>query len=173
MTTDYLLHEELERVLGCLTPTNRVICKFLVSTGLRIGDALALGSGQIKRQFWITEQKTGKRRRVNLSDSLIGEIRQLANGSKWAFPGRFGDKPQTRQAVYQDIKRAARAYRLPQNVAPHSLRKVYAVDLLNKYGDIVRVQRALNHSGLAVTLLYAMADKRLESKLGIDKRRKP
>lgn len=30
-----------------------------------------------------------------------------------------------------------------------------------RYGDIQRVQRALNHSSPSVTLLYAMADKLL------------
>ena len=63
------------------------------------------------------------------------------------------------------MKRAARAFRLPQNVAPHSLRKVYAVDLLAKYGDLQRVQRARNHGGVETTLIYAMADRLLEAKL--------
>ena len=47
---------------------------------------------------------------------------------------------------------------------PHSARKVYAVQLLEEYGDIQRVRRALNHSSEAVTLIYAMADKNLKSK---------
>lgn len=54
---------------------------------------------------------------------------------------------------------------MPQNVAPHSFRKVYAVDLLERYGDIQRVQRALNHSGVETTMIYAMADKLLSAKL--------
>ena len=61
---------------------------------------------------------------------------------------------------------------LPQNVAPHSLRKVYAVELLERYGDIQRVQRALNHSSIETTLIYAMADKLLDAKLKQAKRRK-
>ena len=62
------------------------------------------------------------------------------------------------------MKRAAKALRLPQNVAPHSARKVFAVDLLAKYGDIDRVKRALNHSSESVTLIYAMADMQLRAK---------
>jgi hypothetical protein len=34
--------------------------------------------------------------------------------------------------------------------------------LLEKYGDIKRVQRALNHSHTVDTLIYAMSDKLLE-----------
>jgi hypothetical protein len=44
------------------------------------------------------------------------------------------------------------------------MRKVYAVELLRQYGDIDRVRRALNHGGVEVTLIYAMADKRLRAK---------
>ena len=44
--------------------------------------------------------------------------------------------------------------------------------LLERYGDIQRVQRALNHSSIETTLIYAMADKLLDAKLKQAKRRK-
>lgn len=34
---------------------------------------------------------------------------------------------------------------------------------MEKYGDIERVQRALNHSSPSITLVYALADKRLQA----------
>ena len=43
---------------------------------------------------------------------------------------------------------------------------------LERYGDIQRVQRALNHSSIETTLIYAMADKLLDAKLKQAKRRK-
>jgi site-specific recombinase XerC len=66
--------------------------------------------------------------------------------------------------VWKDVKRAAAAFRIPQNVAPHSFRKVYAVDLLKKYGDIDRVRRALNHRSETITMIYALADMQLAAK---------
>lgn len=161
MTTQYLLDKQLNHVLAALTPQNRLICEVELHTGLRIGDVLALKTDQIARKFWVTEAKTGKRRQVGLTDNLILRIRAQA-GDNWAFPGRDPDKPKTRQAVWRDIKRSAAAFRLPQNAGTHSMRKIYAVELLRKYGDIGRVQRALNHSSSTVTLLYVMADKLLE-----------
>jgi site-specific recombinase XerD len=116
----------------------------------------------LKGHFWITETKTGKKRQVGLPEPLLSDLKKQA-GKKWVFPGRSGKKPQTRQAVWKDVKRAAKAFRLPQNVGPHSARKVYAVELLKEYGDIERVKRALNHSSEAVTLIYAMADMQLKS----------
>lgn len=159
MKAEYLLHRELEHVLSALTPENRVVMQTCLHTGLRIGDVLALRRSDIARRFWVTEKKTGKRRMVGLPDALRAEILRLSQGSEWAFPGRWPEMPRTRQAVWADVKRAQRAFRLPMNLAPHSARKVYAVELMSKYGDIERVRRALNHSSESVTMLYAMADR--------------
>ena len=150
-------------MLDLLTYENRLVCRTLLHTGLRIGDVLQLRPQQLKPNFWITEQKTGKRRQVGLPEPLLTDLRESAD-SEWVFPGDKPGKHRTRQAVWKDVKRAAAAARLTQNVAPHSCRKVYAVQLLEKYGDIERVRRALNHGGYAVTMIYAMADKRLTAK---------
>ena len=163
MTTEYLLQREVELVLGLLTYENRLVMRVLLHTGLRIGDVLQLRPEQLKPNFWLTEQKTGKRRQVGLPDPLLTDLREAA-GEHWVFPGADPAKHRTRQAVWKDVKRAAQAARLTANAAPHSARKVYAVELLRKYGDIDRVRRALNHGGLEVTLIYAMADKRLTAR---------
>lgn len=160
MTTEYLLRREVDLVLGLLTPQNRLVMRLLLHTGLRIGDALLLRKEQLQPNFWITEQKTGKRRQIGIPEPLLSDLRENA-GNGWVFPGEKFGKHRTRQAVWKDVKRAAVACRLTQNIAPHSARKVYAVDLLRKYGDIERVRRALNHSGVEVTMIYAMADARL------------
>ena len=163
MTTEYLLDREVDNVLAALTPANALVMRVALHTGLRVGDVLQLKTAQIAARFWVTESKTGKRRQVGLPQPLLNDLQKHA-GPEWVFTGRNGRKPHTRQAVWKDVKRAAAALRLPQNVAPHSARKVYAVDLLAKYGDIDRVRRALNHSSAAVTLIYALADKQLQSK---------
>jgi integrase len=163
MKTEYLLNREVDCVLAALTPKNQLIMRVCLHTGLRVGDVLALETAQLKPHFWVTERKTGKRRQVGLPEPLLTDLKSQA-GEKWVFEGRNSGKPHTRQAVWKDVKRAAQAFRLPQNVAPHSARKVYAVQLMQEYGDIERVQRALNHSSEAVTMIYAMADLQLKSK---------
>lgn len=167
MTAEYLLRREMEHVFAALTPANRLVCRVCVSTGLRVGDVVQLRTDQLAPQFWITEQKTGKRRRVNLSGALLRQLQAQA-GKVWVFEGARGpDKHRTRQAVWRDVKRAARAFRLPQNVTVHSLRKVFAVDALGKAkGNVGKVQRALNHSDQATTMIYAMALQIYEAKYG-------
>lgn len=161
-TTEYLLEKELETVLALLTPQNRVIMRTVLHTGLRVGDVLAIKTEDLAPRMRVKEAKTGKYKTIGLPASLLADIKDQA-GEGWAFPGRF-EGHKSRQAVWADIKRAAAACRLPQNVGTHSGRKVYAVRLLKKYGDIEKVRRLLNHDYLSVTLLYAMADSLLEQK---------
>lgn len=163
MRTEYLLQREVDLVLSVLTDTNRLVMRTCLTTGLRVGDVLALTPDRLQPHCWVTESKTGKARQIGLPEPLLSDLRQHA-GDHWVFPGRDPHKHHTRQAVWKDVKRAAAAYRLPQNVGPHSARKVYAVDLMHKYGDIDRVRRALNHSSESVTLIYAMADQQLQAK---------
>lgn len=163
MKTEYLLHQQVSHVLAALTPQNQLIARVCLHTGLRVGDVVGLHTADIKQQFMVTENKTGKRRKVGLPEHLRKQILEQA-GSEWAFPGRDGGH-KTRQAVWKDVKRAAKAFRIPQNVGPHSFRKVYAVQLRERYGSLSRVQRALNHGDMSVTMIYAMADQLLQEKL--------
>lgn len=167
MTTEYLVYKEMEHVFAALTPANRMVCRVCVATGLRVGDVVQLRTAQLSPQFWITEQKTGKKRRVNLTKDLLAELREQA-GDIWVFPGsRDPAQHRSRQAVWHDVKRAAKAFRLPQNVGVHSLRKVYAVDQLARVkGNVAKVQRKLNHSDASTTMIYAMAYQLYQAKYG-------
>lgn len=163
MKTEYLLNREVDLVLAMLTDRNALIMRTALHTGLRIGDVLSLKTDQLRARFWVTERKTKKRRQIGLPEPLLSDLKKQA-GETWVFESPRTGRPQTRQAVWKDVKRAAKALRLPQNIGPHSARKVFAVELLSKYGDIERVKRALNHSSEAITLIYALADRQLESK---------
>lgn len=156
MRTEALIDREVENVLSLLTPSNALVCQVSLHTGLRVSDVLGFKTAQLAQRFWITERKTGKRKLVGLPAPLLEAIKAQA-GAVWAFPGRDGSKPRTRQAVWADVKRAARAYRLPQNIGAHSMRKTYAADVMDAFGNIERVQKALNHSSPVCTMLYLMA----------------
>lgn len=160
MRSEYLLSEEARHVLAALTPPNRLACEIALCTGLRINDVLSLKREQLtKQRFTVQEQKTGKNKRVYIPEAL--RRRALAQGGDvYIFPSRLsGKQHRSRQAVYKDVKRAAKAFRVDVNFTPHSLRKVYAVEQMHKScGDIAAVQKLLNHSDPSVTMIYAMAD---------------
>ena len=148
-------------------PANRLAIRVSMATGLRISDVLSIKTSQLGERFSVYEQKTGKRRRVYIPRALQGEMFAQA-GRFYVFPSRLDEhKPRTRQAVYKDLKRAARLFRLEKdlNLAPHTARKIYAVEKLEKFGDLKKVQRLLNHSSEAVTMVYAMADLLTERRL--------
>lgn len=146
-------------ILAALTPGNRRVIQVMLRTGLRVSDVLELPRDKIGRQFTVTEAKTGKRMKCGLPDWLSDEIRRSSTGSTWAFPSPTNPKRhRSRQAVWRDLKRVQRAFRLPINLGTHSARKSYAVHLMHQYGDLEKVRRALNHSNTTITAIYAMAD---------------
>lgn len=156
----YIFEEELEHILAALMPPNRLALRVSLATGLRIGDVLSLMRVRLAPRMTVKEQKTGKSRRVYIPAALLEEMQAHA-GRYWVFEGRTDPRRhRTRQAVYKDLARAARLFRLPswQHISPHSARKVFAVREYHKDGDLKRVQQLLNHDSEAVTLLYAMAD---------------
>lgn len=170
MRTEYLLRQEVDRVLSALMPSNRLVMRVILHTGLRIGDVLQLRPEDLQPRRWVTEQKTGKRRFIGFPSPLLSDLRAEA-GKYWVFPSpRDPKKHRTRQAVWVDVKRAAKLFRLPQNIGTHSARKVYAVELMRKYGDIAAVQRNLKHGYATTTMIYALADQLLNQKY--KKRRK-
>lgn len=163
MRTDAVNDDVMRGLLMALTPPNRLAILVSMTTGLRIGDVLSIKTSQVQRgKFGVVEGKTGKRRQVRLGSALQQQILGTCAGKVWAFPGRLHPHTEhrTRQAVYKDLRRAAELFRLPAGlvVAPHSARKIYAVKEYRRTCDIRHVQRLLNHSSEAVTILYAMAD---------------
>lgn len=171
--TEWIDDQHLELVLALLMPQNRLIMQLCIHSGLRVGDVVEMRSDQLKPRVTVKERKTGKSRRITIPAKLLKEIQAQA-GEVWAFPGREGSAAghKTRQAVWADVKRAARAARLPENVGTHTMRKVYAVRQMQRTGDLSYVQKALNHTDPAVTLIYAMAD-HLAKKTGSSRLSRP
>lgn len=157
--SDWVNRDIMSHILAALTPENRRAIITSMVTGLRIGDVLSLRRSDLdKDRFTVTEEKTLKRRSIRLPARLRDEL-LLHCGKIFVFPHRYSErKHRTRQAVYKDIRRAAKAFRCRLHVSPHSARKIYAVSEYKKDMNIKRVQRLLNHSSEAVTMIYAIAD---------------
>lgn len=179
LRTDWVWKEEMGHILAALTPANRLACEISMTTGLRIGDVLSLTTQQVldskDGRVSVIEHKTGKRRRVRIPIDLWKQACRMA-GERWVFQGRTDwTKHRTRQAVYKDLKAVAAVFKvrhgLKANIAPHSLRKVYAVGQYQKTGDLKKVQKLLNHSNEAVTMIYAMADTMTQRRVGDDRER--
>lgn len=155
----------MSHILAALTYENRLAIMVSLLTGLRIGDVLNLRSRDLIRdRFTITEEKTLKRRTIRIPDKLRDELIGIA-GKIYVFENRLSArKHRTRQAVYKDIKRAAKAFRIKNNISCHTARKIYAVNEYKKDFSVARVKKLLNHTNEAVTMIYAIADELTERK---------
>lgn len=199
MTTDYIPAELFLRLLDTLMPQNALVLELCMRTGMRITDALSMTLESAKSltaapsglcSYRYKETKTGKERSVDIERELLERaIEQHCPGSPWLFAGRDPAKHRTRQAVWKDLNRTAKLYRIKGQhlracVGPHTARKVFAVGLYhealeNGSEDALEAVRAnLNHSDPAVTYLYALADiiserkQRVRQKKQVDKLRK-
>lgn len=161
MRSDYIDKEYFEHLLAALTPPNRLALHVSLATGLRINDVLSLRSDSLKQRMTVREQKTQKNRRIYIPTELLEQM-ERRKGKYWVFEGRLNPKKhRTRQAVWKDLKRAAKLFRIPEKmlqVSPHTARKIYAVTKYQTTGSIQKVQELLQHSDEAVTMIYAMAD---------------
>ena len=167
-TTDWIDPVELRHLLAALMPENRLALEISLATGMRIGDVLNLRTEAVRAatsgRLGIRELKTGKNRRIYLPTELRDRCLRYA-GKLFVFEHRHSpDRSRTRQAVWKDLKRVARAFRCRANVAPHSARKAYAVEKYQQ-GDGKRLKELLGHSSEAVTMLYALADELTRRKL--------
>jgi site-specific recombinase XerD len=143
-------------------PPNRLALEISMATGLRITDVLGIKTETVGKsadgRIGLRELKTGKVRRVKLPAELHERCLRLS-GRLYVFEHRLDWKRhRTRQAVWKDLKRIARMFRLKENIAPHTARKIYAVGAYERTGELKRVQALLNHSSEAVAQLYALAD---------------
>lgn len=146
-------------LLALLEPENAEALRLSLDYGMRIGDVLRMPADAVRTGKWsFQEEKTGKRRRVRLSETHRALLSAWC-GKFYAFPHRLDPhKHRTRQAVYKNLRKLAEGLRL-EHVTPHTARKVYAVKRYRQSGgDLDRVQRLLNHSDPAVTVLYALSD---------------
>lgn len=159
MRSDFIHKDVVGHVLYALTDANRLVCMVALETGLRVGDIVSLKTADLyKKSFVLIEQKTNKKRTIRLREGLRKDLIKQA-GKVYVFEHRTDPKKhRSRQAVYNDIKRAGKLFRIKQNISPHSLRKIYAVDLYHKTGSLDKVMQALNHNNDAVTMIYAIAD---------------
>ena len=156
--------EETMKVIDrLLLEPNRLILRLSYATGLRISDILSIEQKNFKQDMTVKEQKTGKSKRIHIPIKLFREIERYrfssVGGKKYLFPHRLDEnKHRTRQVVWWDIKRAGKAIRCRENITPHSLRKMYAVSLLNKGYGLTEIQEKLNHSNTACTMYYVFSE---------------
>jgi integrase len=150
----------LVSLLHAVHPKYGVLWKLGTSTGLRVSDLLRLRVRDIVPYSEVTERKTGKKRKLELTAAMHAEI--------MAYAAQFGLKPRdyivfsTEYAKHKPLSRS-QAWRIIARtsskmglsfIGAHSMRKTYAHTIYASTGELGAVQKALNHKYLETTLTY-------------------
>lgn len=153
---------EVERLLAKVrerAPELEAIVVFLLNTGCRKGEALALEwrSVDLKRRLVSIEPseewqpKDGEARLIPISDALYPWLKKKGRSKRWVFPNRKGE----RFAYWP--QRGFDAARAAAKLAggPHTCRHTFATHFLYGNPDLHLLARLLGHSTSYVTELYS------------------
>ncbi len=165
-------YSELERLLGAVsgndlrTLRDRAILEMLFSTGLRVSELCALDRYIDLANGEITVRGKGDKLRIVF----------VADRAKRAIKDYLGSRGDTDAALFisltkaknpkiigriipRTIQRVVRYYGRKAGIAgkkltPHTLRHMFATDLLSNGADLRSVQELLGHSNVATTQVY-------------------
>lgn len=160
MRTDYLNPALYNKLYSAMTYENVLALRVSLETGLRIDDVLSLRFEQLHgRTLRGTAEKTGKEYKKALSADLADRLRKICPCKDgYFFVHRTKkNKHRTRQAVWANMKKAAKMYGLELNAAPHSARKTYAVEVF-KDGGLPAAMKELQHDRVSTTMIYAFSN---------------
>lgn len=169
---DIIGYDDLERLLASVKGDSiahlrdRAILETLFSTGLRVSELCQLNRNSINlsRGEFSVKGKGDKIRLVFLSDNSReilkkyldkrGDIEEalFVSFSKAKNPkviGRITPRSVQRLVQYYSAKAG-----ITRNVTPHTLRHLFATDLLQNGADLRSVQMLLGHSNVSTTQIY-------------------
>jgi integrase/recombinase XerC/integrase/recombinase XerD len=142
---------------------DNVILELLFSTGIRIGELVALNTSDVdleKRQIQITGRATRGRAVTLASDLFVTALMQYLEmradrsvETEALFVGRSG----TRLTIYSIeniFKKHVRLAEIKRHITPHSLRHTMAAMLVSSGTDIREVQEILGHASILSTQVY-------------------
>ncbi|HJQ40703.1 MAG TPA: tyrosine-type recombinase/integrase, partial [Thermoanaerobaculia bacterium] len=131
---------------------DNVILELLFSTGIRIGELVALNVADVNldhKQIQITGRATRGRLVTLTSDVVLEAIRQyieMRSERSIATPALFVGRSGTRLTIYSIeniFKKHVRLAEIKRHVTPHSLRHTMAAQLVSSGADIKEVQEIL------------------------------
>jgi integrase/recombinase XerC len=140
---------------------DRAILELLYSSGLRVGELVALNPNHLDLDLGIV-RVMGKGRKERLVPVGLKAVEALKsylkergtlNGEKPLFVNPSGGRL-TARSVGRLVKKYTRRSGIFRKVSPHSLRHTFATHLLDAGADIREIQEMLGHASLSTTQRY-------------------
>jgi integrase/recombinase XerC/integrase/recombinase XerD len=142
---------------------DNLILELLFSTGIRIGELVALNVADVDldtRQIQITGRATRGRSVALTSDLVVAALRtyiELRNERTLDTPGLFVGRSGTRLTIYSIeniFKKHVRLAEIKRHITPHALRHTMAAMLVSSGTDIREIQEILGHASILSTQVY-------------------
>lgn len=167
---DVLTREELHRLLASVRKLRyRVFFVLLYSTGLRLGEGLALEVGDIdgtRLRIHVRAGKGNKDRYVPITPQVLLLLRRwwaTHRHPRLLFPNPAGGSEHMRKAktamdrggVQQALKAAITELRIHLRITVHSLRHCFSTHMLELGVDLRELQTILGHTRPETTARYA------------------
>lgn len=140
---------------------DNAILQLLFSTGLRVSELCGLNNDlDLTRDEFSIRGKGEKVRVVFLSEESKEAVRAYLKARKDLLDALFVDgtekKPHriTPRDIQRHIKKYAAIAGITSKVTPHTMRHVFATDLLTNGADIRSVQQLLGHASISTTQIY-------------------
>jgi len=129
-----------------------------INTGRRISDILKLKVGDVRStHISMREKKTGKQKRIQITPSLLKELRWYIEGredGEYLIRSRQGkNKPIGRSVAYKILRTAVGEFGL-EDIGTHTLRKTFGYHMYMQTKNIALLMEIFNHSLEKVTLRY-------------------
>jgi integrase/recombinase XerD len=136
---------------------DRAMVTILVDTGIRVGELVGLGKGNVYDGFVMVDGKTAQRF-VPVSEETMTALRALvatAGKNGYLFQGYKG-RPMTRGSAYRIIRGLMeKAGVHGPKLGPHRIRHSFGKGYLVSGGDIRSLQLLMGHSQITTTEGYA------------------
>lgn len=171
----FLTREQANKLLEIPNPRyptglrNLYLIRFLLGTGLRCNEALAVKVTDLDldhRRLTVTNgkrrsgEKKPRRRTVALSNDLADALTVYMQKRPWSSDYLFstrGGTPLKDAYVRAMVARYGEKAGIPERVHPHLLRSTYGTWLYDEGVPLTTIQSQLGHDRLTTTAIYAQA----------------
>lgn len=135
----------------------KAIMETLVGTGIRIGELKFFTVDAVKEKHVIVDNK-GSRRNIAIPKQVIQLLKQYCKKagitSGVIFRTKRG-KPISNPQLWRSMQKIAGAARVKKSkIHAHSFRHLFAINYLNRGGNILDLKEILGHRSLETTTIY-------------------
>ena len=149
------------------------MCCLLLDTGIRVSELVGLDIDDInfKDCCMYIQRKGDKPDTIYFSDKMKNILLDYLDFRKEMYPtddnravfvvtvGRYQGERVSVRCVERTVKKYAMASNIPQSskITPHKLRSTFAMNMLDKTGNIALLKEQLGHESITTSSLYARA----------------